>query len=75
MGQDQRFVLEPDLTTGVVPISKAASSLAMLLKQAQQRHRPIVITQKGRPTGILVDIELFHYLRRLWDRQPTDGVE
>ncbi len=53
------FQLEPDLATGMVPVSKAASSLAALIKRAGATRRPIIITQKGFPTGVLVSVELF----------------
>jgi prevent-host-death family protein len=58
-------VIAIDLEQGVVPISKAASSLAALLKRARSTHQPIVVTQKGYPTGVLLDIELFIALRQL----------
>jgi prevent-host-death family protein len=61
-----RDVLRPiDLEAGVVPISKAAASLAMLIKRARADHQPIIVTQKGYPTGVLLDIELFTALRKL----------
>ena len=54
-----------DLKAGVVPISKAASALASLLKRARERRQPIIVTQKGYPTGILLDIETYTALRDL----------
>jgi len=56
-----------DLQHGVVPISKAASSLAALLKRSRAAQQPIIVTQKGYPTGVLLDIELFVALRQLAD--------
>ncbi len=53
-----------DLLGGVVPISKAASALAALIK----RRRLVVITQKGVPTGVLLPIELFVALRERVER-------
>jgi prevent-host-death family protein len=52
----------------VVPISKAASSLAALIKRSRTKHQPIIVTQKGYPAGVIVDIELFTALRQLADR-------
>lgn len=46
-----------DLKRGVVPISKAASSLAALIKQAGRDQAPVVITQKGYPTGVLLSVD------------------
>jgi prevent-host-death family protein len=60
-----KFTLDVDLERGVVPISKAASSLAALIKRSQANHQPIIVTQKGYPAGVLVDIELFTALRQL----------
>jgi prevent-host-death family protein len=50
------FNPEPDLQTGVLPISSAASSLARRIREARASHRPIVITQKGRPEGVLLSV-------------------
>lgn len=57
------LALDIDLQGGIVPISKAASSLAALLKRAHQRQQPIVVTQKGYPTGVLLPIDLYVALR------------
>lgn len=62
-----KWTLDIDLERGVVPISKAASSLAALLKRSRANHQPIVVTQKGYPTGVLLDIELFTALREIAD--------
>jgi prevent-host-death family protein len=67
------FTFDVDLERGVVPISKAASSLAALIKRARATHQPIIITQKGYPTGVIVDIELFTALRQL--AQPHRRTE
>lgn len=64
----KRF-LAIDLQHGVVPISKAASSLAALLKRSRATQQPIIVTQKGYPTGVLLDSELFVALRHLANLQ------
>lgn len=51
--------MQIDLKRGVVPISKAASSLAALIKRGGQRGQPIVITQKGSPTAVLLDVNSY----------------
>ncbi len=61
-----------DLLGGVVPISSAASALAGLFKRARERRQPIVITQKGYPTAVILPIELFAALRELAER--SNGV-
>lgn len=55
--------LNVDLEGGVVPISKAASALAALIKRARERQQPIIVTQKGYPTGVILDVELYTTLR------------
>lgn len=59
---EERLDLSVDLNGGVVPISKAASALAALLKRARERRQPIVVTQKGYPTGVILSIELYNQL-------------
>jgi prevent-host-death family protein len=62
-----------DLERGVVPISKAASSLAALIKRARADQQAIIITQKGYPSGVLLGIELFTELQALAERhQPAE---
>jgi len=57
--------LSVDLQHGVVPISTAASSLAALIKRANAFSQPVIITQKGYPTGVLLPIGLFTALKCL----------
>ncbi len=54
-----------DLQNGVVPVSQAAASLAMLIRRAREIGQPVVITQKGYPAAVLLNIELFEQLRAL----------
>lgn len=61
-------ILEVDLNQGVIPISRAASSLAALMKRSRMYRQPIIVTQKGYPTGVILDIELFTNLRKLAER-------
>jgi prevent-host-death family protein len=57
--------LSIDLQYGVVPVSRAASALATLIKRSNAMGKPIIITQKGYPTGVLLSIELYTALRDL----------
>lgn len=66
--------LDVDLRNGVVPISKAASSLAALLKRTRQTGQPIIVTQKGYPTGVMVDIETYSRLRALVDQVGIENL-
>ncbi len=74
----KKYTLDVDLKQGVVPISKAASSLAALIKRSRANHQPIIVTQKGYPTGVILDVELFTALRQLADlhlqQEEEEGV-
>ncbi len=52
-----------DLQHGMIPISKAAAALAALIRRSQAQRAPIVVTQKGYPSAVLLGIELFAELR------------
>jgi prevent-host-death family protein len=67
--------LDVDLQGGVVPISRAASSLAALIKRGKARQQPIIVTQKGYPTGVLLPIDLYSTLRDLAQRNTDSGPE
>ncbi|EFO79907.1 prevent-host-death family protein [Oscillochloris trichoides DG-6] len=73
MAEQKKYTLDVDLKQGVVPISKAASSLASLIKRSRAQHQPIIVTQKGYPTGVILDVELFSALRKLADQ--IEGFE
>lgn len=68
-----KLIQPVDLEKGVVPISKAASALAALIKQARASNQPIIVTQKGYPAGVLLGIELFTALREL--AEAAQGTE
>jgi prevent-host-death family protein len=57
--------MQIDLEANVLPISKAASSLAALIKRAGATGEPIIVTQKGYPTGVILGVKLFERLRKL----------
>ncbi|PDW03774.1 type II toxin-antitoxin system Phd/YefM family antitoxin [Candidatus Viridilinea mediisalina] len=69
----KKYTLDVDLKQGVVPISKAASSLAALIKRSRANHQPIIVTQKGYPTGVILDVELFTALRQIAEDQLGEG--
>lgn len=69
------LALDIDLQGGVVPISKAASSLAALIKRARERQQPIIVTQKGYPTGVLLPIDLYVALRARAEVAKTPAQE
>lgn len=67
------FNAAPDLERGVYPISRAASALAALIKRARATHRPIIVTQKGYATGVLLSVEDFTDLVRRADGPDVAG--
>ncbi len=67
--------LDVDLLEGVVPISKAASSLAALIKRSREKNQPILITQKGYPSGVVLHVELYTALRALADAYQAETEE
>jgi prevent-host-death family protein len=71
----KKYTLDVDLKQGVVPISKAASSLAALIKRSRAQHQPIIVTQKGYPTGVILDVELFSALRALAEQLDGEAGE
>jgi prevent-host-death family protein len=75
MTDRKNYSLDVDLQQGVVPISKAAASLAALIKRSRSSHQPVIITQKGYPTGVLLDVELFSMLRQLADLHAEQADE
>lgn len=68
--ESKKPLLEVDLNHGFVPISRAASSLAALVKRSRTMRQPIIVTQKGYPAGVILDIGLFTRLRELAEQQP-----
>jgi prevent-host-death family protein len=59
----EHSVSDIDLQEGVLPISAAASQLAKRIKQVRATKRPVVITQKGYPSGVLLDVESYIALK------------
>ena len=49
----------PALATDLVPVNEFRSNLAEYLKQVSETGRPVVITQRGRATAILVEPSVF----------------
>ena len=75
MSKPSTLGLDVDLQNGVVPISKAASSLAALIKRSKERQQPIIVTQKGYPTGVLLPVDLYTALRALAQGGTEGGID
>jgi prevent-host-death family protein len=52
-----------DLSTDIRPISYLKSKSADLLKQVNETHRPVIITQNGEPKAVLQDPESYEKMR------------
>jgi len=51
------------LLTDIKPVSYLKLHSAELLKQVNDTHRPIIITQNGEPKGVLQDPESYENMR------------
>ena len=52
-----------NISKDIKPITYLKSRAADLLKQINQTHRPVVITQNGEPKAILQDLESYQSMR------------
>jgi len=52
-----------DISKDIKPITYLKSRASDLLKQINQTHRPVVITQNGEPKAILQDPESYQGMR------------
>ena len=52
-----------NITKDIKPVTYLKSRAADLLKQINQTHRPVVITQNGEPKAILQDPESYENMR------------
>jgi len=53
-----------NISSDIKPVSFLKSHAADILKQINDTHRPIVITQNGEPRGVLQDPESFDNMRK-----------
>ena len=51
------------ISTDIKPVSYLKSRAADMLKQVNDTHRPIVITQNGEPKAVLQDPESYENMR------------
>jgi prevent-host-death family protein len=51
------------ISTDIKPVTYLKSRAADMLKQVNETHRPIVITQNGEPRGVLQDPESYENMR------------
>ena len=53
-----------NILSDIKPVSFLKSHAADILKQINDTHRPIVITQNGEPRGVLQDPESYDNMRK-----------
>lgn len=51
------------ISTDIKPVTQLKSRAADLLKQVNETHRPIIITQNGEPRAVLQDPESYENMR------------
>ena len=56
-------VMVNEYIKGIKPVTYLKSRAADLLKQINETHRPVFITQNGEPRGVLQDPERFENMR------------
>jgi prevent-host-death family protein len=52
-----------NITTDIKPITYLKANAADLLKQINETHRPIIITQNGEPRAVLQDPQSYENMR------------
>lgn len=53
-----------NISSDIKPVSFLKSHAADILKQINETHRPIVITQNGEPRGVIQDPESYDNMRK-----------
>ena len=51
------------IATDIKPVSYLKSKSADLLKQINETHRPVIITQNGEPKAVLQDLKSYENMR------------
>lgn len=52
-----------DFTKNVEPVTTLKTRSSELIKRAQESGQPVIITQNGKPTAVLQDVESFQKQR------------
>ncbi len=52
-----------NISTDIKPVTYLKSKTADLLKQINETHRPVIITQNGEPTAVLQDPKSYENMR------------
>jgi prevent-host-death family protein len=62
-----------DIRNGIVPITKAAASLAEVVKRVKEQRQPCLITQNGYPAVVMIDVDSYAELRELAEQAITQS--
>lgn len=66
------------LTEDVIPLSEFRSTISDCFARTRKTHRPLLITQNGRASSVVLDVADFQRLREtleLWDDLRTAEAE
>ncbi len=47
----------------IIPLSKVRNGIATYIKQIHETKRPLIITQRGKSTAVLVDVQEFEAMQ------------
>ena len=53
-----------DISEAIEPVTALKRSAAELIRRARESRRPVIITQNGRATAVLVDVETYQRQRK-----------
>ncbi len=56
-------MIKVNISTDIKPITYLKSRAAALLKQVNETHRPVIITQNGEPKAVLQDPKSYENMR------------
>lgn len=60
-----------DLENDIRPLSEFRANTASLVRQVKKTGRPLVLTQHGKSTVVLLDVRHYQTLISSVDRQPS----
>jgi prevent-host-death family protein len=56
-----------DVVDDICPVSEFRADINTKLQQTKTTHRPLVLTQRGKSTAVVMDIE--DYRRLVWEQE------
>lgn len=67
-----------NLTEDVIPLSEFRSTIADCFARTRKTHRPLLVTQNGRASSVVLDVSDFQKMREsfeIWDDLRTAEAE